>query len=517
MDTMKNRKSPICLLLALLVFPAVIRAFEFFEPVTPPRSVQVIAHRGLRTAAPENTLPALEQCVRHGFEWIEVDLRLTKDGQHVLLHDRSLDRTTDGTGLVSEHTLQEIKVLDAGSWFAPRFAGVRVLTLREALDFCRDRINLYLDCKAIDPSQLVRDIQDARMEAQVIVFGDPETLRAIYRESQGHIATMPHYRTNPALAAWTGSDRPIALEMKYAEGVSAELVSGLKQAGIIPQVQCLGESDRVGVWRKLIEMGVSWIQTDYPEEVIATYTWQRVGNARPVWVTAHRGAKAFAPENTLAAFEKAVRLGVDFIEVDVRPTRDGVFVALHGRSLEHAGLDVNVAEVDLAQVRGLSAGKAFGLPYKTEHLPTVDEVFAWGHGKVRFYVDFKAGEPASLLETMRRHGVVDECVVYGGVDQLAALKTLEPAVKVMPGLGDPNQIETLIERCQPYAFDARWTILSEALIRECHRRGVKVFSDALGDHERIEDYRQAIAWGIDCIQTDEPLRVFRAIELSVQR
>jgi glycerophosphoryl diester phosphodiesterase len=67
---------------------------------------------------------------------------------------------------------------------------------------------------------------------------------------------------------------------------------------------------------------------------------------------------------------------------------------------------------------------------------------------------------------------------------------------------------------KPYAFDTRWEILSRELIARCHTLGIKVFSDALGEHERVEDYLQAMAWGIDLIQTDYPLRVMRAIELG---
>jgi glycerophosphoryl diester phosphodiesterase len=72
------------------------RAFPFFEPVRPPRAVQVMAHRGAMGRAPENTATALEQSIADGVEWVEVDFRRTRDGRQVLLHDGTLDRTTDG-------------------------------------------------------------------------------------------------------------------------------------------------------------------------------------------------------------------------------------------------------------------------------------------------------------------------------------------------------------------------------------------------------------------------------------
>jgi glycerophosphoryl diester phosphodiesterase len=93
-----------------------------------------MAHRGHRAAYPEQTLPAFQAAIDLGCRAIEADVQLTRDGQLVMMHDLSLGRTTSGTGLVAEHTLEEIRALDAGSWFAPRFAGTRIPTLDEVLD-----------------------------------------------------------------------------------------------------------------------------------------------------------------------------------------------------------------------------------------------------------------------------------------------------------------------------------------------------------------------------------------------
>lgn len=491
--------------------------FNFFQPIDPPRSVQVIVHRGLKAAAPENTIPAFDLCIKNGFEWIEVDVRLTRDGQHVIIHNGSVDHTTNGTGLVSELTLEQIRALDAGSWFAPRFTDTKFLTLRETLNFCRGKINLYLDCKEIDPVLLVREIRETNMKNQVIVYDNPNTLAIVEAESGGTIPTMTNYRTNPNVSAWVGDNHPIALEIKY-ESVTPELIRALKSAGVITQVQCLGQPDRPETWQQLREMGVDWIQTDFGEGVIADYTWKLTGHNRPVWVSAHRGALAFAPENTLSAFQKAISLGSDFIELDIRTTRDGKMVILHDRSLKRTTqVDKYVHDVDFAEVMELSAGRWFGTPYQDEKIPTPDEVFEMYRGKVRFYIDLKAGEPAALVETMRCHGVVDECVVFGAPEDLVAVKSLDPEAKLMPRLNDPNRIDALIEICQPYAFDAKWDILSRELIAHCHNKGVKVFSDAMGGHETIGDFRQAMEWGIDCIQTDELLILLRAIELKSQK
>ncbi len=95
---------------------------------------RVIGHRGAAAHAPENTLAGFRTAAQLGVKWVEFDVRLTKDGVPILMHDDNLDRTTDGKGSVANTTLKEIKKLDAGSWFAEEFAGEPVPTLAEALD-----------------------------------------------------------------------------------------------------------------------------------------------------------------------------------------------------------------------------------------------------------------------------------------------------------------------------------------------------------------------------------------------
>jgi glycerophosphoryl diester phosphodiesterase len=104
-------------------------------PVTP-ELPRVIGHRGAAAVAPENTLASLRRAKELGAAWVEFDVKLTRDGAAVLIHDERLERTTDGRGEVARTTLAELRKLDAGIWFAPGFAGERVPTLAEALALC---------------------------------------------------------------------------------------------------------------------------------------------------------------------------------------------------------------------------------------------------------------------------------------------------------------------------------------------------------------------------------------------
>ena len=100
--------------------------------------VRLAAHRGYMSDYPENTMLAFRKALLLDIDQIETDVHMTKDGELILMHDHSVDRTTDGTGLISELSFEEIEALDAGSWKDPRFAGEKVPTLRELLELMQE-------------------------------------------------------------------------------------------------------------------------------------------------------------------------------------------------------------------------------------------------------------------------------------------------------------------------------------------------------------------------------------------
>ncbi|MBV9354252.1 MAG: glycerophosphodiester phosphodiesterase [Chloroflexi bacterium] len=99
----------------------------------------VIAHRGASGERPENTLAAFDRAADLGAPWVELDVQLTRDDQPVVVHDPTLDRTTDGRGRVRDHTFAELERLDAGRWFASAYAGERIPTLAAVLAWARRR------------------------------------------------------------------------------------------------------------------------------------------------------------------------------------------------------------------------------------------------------------------------------------------------------------------------------------------------------------------------------------------
>ena len=130
------------------------REFQFYprvvpQPVRPPEApVWVIAHRGASREAPENTLAAFALAINQGADMLELDLRLSRDQELMVFHDRSLKRTTGQDGLLQHYTRAELKQCDAGSWFSPQFAGEEIPTLAEVLELARGQVMLNLEIKA---------------------------------------------------------------------------------------------------------------------------------------------------------------------------------------------------------------------------------------------------------------------------------------------------------------------------------------------------------------------------------
>ncbi|WOI42274.1 glycerophosphodiester phosphodiesterase [Bacillus altitudinis] len=107
----------------------------------------IIAHRGSSSAAPENTIAAFDVAVEQGADYIELDVQMTMDQHVVVIHDDTVDRTTNGNGLVKSYTLDQLKKLDAGSWFEQQYTNERIPTLQEILERYSQRIGILIEIK----------------------------------------------------------------------------------------------------------------------------------------------------------------------------------------------------------------------------------------------------------------------------------------------------------------------------------------------------------------------------------
>lgn len=162
---------------------------------------KIVCHRGACLTAPENTLASAEAALRLGGAVIELDIRQSRDGVLYVLHDATLDRTTDGTGPIADWESADIDRLDAGAWFDPAFAGERVPRLETYLAALKDRAGFYLENKSADPAAIGAIIRRLGIAEQCFTFSFDPALRAGIAEHAPEIRAMIHWSTAGSVAA----------------------------------------------------------------------------------------------------------------------------------------------------------------------------------------------------------------------------------------------------------------------------------------------------------------------------
>ncbi|MFE7561345.1 glycerophosphodiester phosphodiesterase family protein [Kitasatospora sp. NPDC057500] len=231
----------------------------------------VFAHRGASSAAPENTLDADEIARRGGAEWIENDVQPSKDGVPYVLHDDTVDRTTNGKGRIRDLTAAQLDALDAGSWFGPTYAGARVPSLAAQLEDLRTRGgNLLLEIKGKhsrdEVARIVKEIRDHGMTGRVFVQSFEVDALRLTRELapelplgllRGSLDADPVAISKElGLAAYNPSDGALAPRL----GV----VKDLHAAGVAVNVWTVDSATR---WKALEAAGVDGIITNRPAEL----------------------------------------------------------------------------------------------------------------------------------------------------------------------------------------------------------------------------------------------------------
>ncbi|MCP4644652.1 MAG: glycerophosphodiester phosphodiesterase family protein [bacterium] len=146
------------------------------------RPIGVVAHRGANALAPENTMAAAQAAVDAGADYVELDIRTSKDGVMYNLHDESVERTTDGEGMLFTLTSEQIDQLDAGSWFDPKFADARVPRVDEMLKWAKGKTGVYLDVKAADLEALIALVHELDLEEDCFFWFEIDSVAERFRQ-----------------------------------------------------------------------------------------------------------------------------------------------------------------------------------------------------------------------------------------------------------------------------------------------------------------------------------------------
>lgn len=230
--------------------------------------VSIVGHRGAPDCAPENTLASFREGLRQGADIIELDVQLSADGCVVVFHDDQLDRTTNGHGPLAAWSLDELKTLDAGSWFDPRFAGEPIPTLKEVLAWAKERVPLFVELKygtgagpALDTAVAAQIVAHEMVERVVVISFDHQALRRV-KERNPDLATGALYMTH--LADPVGLAREIGANaiMPLWHLVTADLVALCHDAGLAVHVW-----GPAADYAALIAAGVDCMNADHPAQV----------------------------------------------------------------------------------------------------------------------------------------------------------------------------------------------------------------------------------------------------------
>ncbi|MCF7926561.1 MAG: glycerophosphoryl diester phosphodiesterase membrane domain-containing protein [Candidatus Izimaplasma sp.] len=238
------------------------------SPIQLLNNPRIIAHRGSSVDAPENTVAAIEKAVLDGADAVEVDVRFTKDGVPILMHDKTLKRTTNDSlnRVVSDTTYEEISSLDAGSWFSDAFKNEPVPTLEEALLAARFKVKVYIELKETPDyaaEKITSLLEETNMIYQVKILSFNEPILQSFKEQNNNIKTML------LLSAFLGNlNTLIKYESVDHYGIRYQLIQNnhnyitdLQEAGKEVYVYTINSTNAI---QEMDNYGVNGIITDVP-------------------------------------------------------------------------------------------------------------------------------------------------------------------------------------------------------------------------------------------------------------
>lgn len=231
----------------------------------------VIAHRGNHVAAQENTLAAFQNAINVEADYVEIDLRASKDSQLVIMHDGTVNRMTNGTGKVSDLTWAELKQLKVIDKNHPEWAEQSIPLFSEVLKLCKGKINIYLDFKNADVNASYQALKKAGMQHSVIVYINAAHQLAEWKKIAPQIPLMVSLPDSVQSAAQLNNfldQYKIQLLDGSYKDYTVELVNAAraKNIPVWPDIQSATEGPEQ--WEKAINLGFTGLQTDHPEAMV---------------------------------------------------------------------------------------------------------------------------------------------------------------------------------------------------------------------------------------------------------
>ena len=227
---------------------------------TPGLGVETVCHRGANEKAPENTRAATQLCIDWGMDYVEIDVRTSKDGVMYILHDSTVNRTTNGTGRLRDLTSEEIDKLDAGSWFDEKFKGERVPRLEPYLKWVKGKIKVYFDVKGADLERVIKLVYDVGLEKDCFFwFGNPAQA-AQFRKLDSNLPLKINANSVEQVEAAKRAFNAQIIETSLS-AATPEMKAAIHAAGMKLMVYH-SKKDAAG-FRKICEMGADMVNLNH--------------------------------------------------------------------------------------------------------------------------------------------------------------------------------------------------------------------------------------------------------------
>lgn len=234
---------------------------------------RIIAHRGASGYAPENTMPAFQLALELNAEGIELDVHLSKDDEVVVIHDHTIDRTSDGEGRVRDLTLEELRKFDYGSWKDERFKGATIPTLREVLELLRDwdgLLNIEVKGNPITyegiEDRIAQLLEEFGMTNRVIISSFNHYFLRNMKDIDSQIQIGLLYGDG-LVEPWVYAKnlKAEALHPSY-HAINQEVTLGCKENNVMLNPYTINNREDV---ERMLDLGVDGIITDYPDRVLS--------------------------------------------------------------------------------------------------------------------------------------------------------------------------------------------------------------------------------------------------------
>ena len=230
------------------------------------QNIEIVVHRGANALAPENTIASTDSALKYGAKWIELDVRKSKDGELFNLHDETLERTTNGKGKLSEMLANDVRKLDAGSWFSPKYVGTPLPSIAEMLDYLQGRAYVFFDVKRGTPIPALVDLvrEKGFADKSFFWFGDEAMLREF-------IALAPEMKIKVnagdigRLKYWQSVCTPSYVEIA-PEKITDEFRTYCHQHQIKVMAAC--QEDDTSQFQFVIDKKADLVNLDRPEEFL---------------------------------------------------------------------------------------------------------------------------------------------------------------------------------------------------------------------------------------------------------